>query len=108
MTNRSLPVIIFGCGVALGGLITFTGMPVPKQNSSCVVPKVDVKTATAYVLKSPAPTVVPIETPAKCPAVSVSPKPENDTQKDLSVTDDTQTKPKRKRYRRHRIRSYWK
>ena len=100
MRELYLPIIIFGAGVGLGCLITGAGTPVPKQSSSCVIPRVSTQTVTAYVLKPPpAPPAEKIVVREAC----VTPKPENVSQPELTNTDDTQTKPKR-RYRHHRYR----
>lgn len=89
-------------GAILGLAVTFYETDVPQSND-CVAYKIRQKVVTAYVLKPPP----PIIEKEICPAapVCVSSKAENDTQTDLSITDDTQ-KPRHRRHRKYR--RYWK
>lgn len=102
MTNYGL---IAG-GIAVGAIGVLFTTPLPAARGDCAVYSVAHKVATSYVLRPPpSPPADPVIVKEKCPAPSVSPKAENDTQPDLNATDDTQ---KPRRHRRHRVRRYWR
>ena len=96
-------VIGFLCACA-GAAVTMISAPNPADKDACGTYKVRNKVATSYVLKPPPAEVVYKACPQTTEKVCVSPKPESDTQPDLSVTENTQ---KPRRHRRHRVRRYW-
>lgn len=78
--------------------------PNPADRDACGTYKVINKVATSYVLKPPPAEVVYKACPQTTEKACVTKTPENDTQPELSNTDDTQ---KPRRHRRHRVRRYW-
>lgn len=94
--------LIFGVGVIAGVIICATAEPLPGSINHCEVFKVAHKPVTAFVLKPP-PAPAPIEHVVK--EACVSPKPENVTQPELTIADDTQKPRRHRRHRRHR--RYW-
>ena len=107
---RFYPVLVFALGCGVGGVATMIGAPMPTANSSCTVPRVDVKTTTAYVYKAPAcvPVVERVEVPANCPVMLKNDEKVNTGQERVNESAAAEVKPKNRRYRRHRIRRYWR
>ena len=90
------PYAMLLTGLLIGTGITIVSMPPIMTSKKCETFRVSNRVATSYALKPPpAPPAEKVVVKEAC----VTKTPENDTQPELSNTDDTQTKPRH--HRRH-------
>ena len=80
--------------------------PMPETKQHCTLYKVDKRSETSFVMKPPE--LVCPQT-QKCEPTTISPEPTNvDSQKSTKETVDDDPKPRHRRWRKHRIRRYWR
>lgn len=99
----SFEVMALATMTAIMGVVLVTNTaPVPKPTEDCKLYKVDERVVTSFVLKPP-PAPEPV-----CPVVQ-APKCEPQALPEIPVEEKkVDEPPKRKRYRHHRIRRYWR
>ena len=99
--------LAFLAGSAVSFAFIYPSIPTPKERADCQTYKVAHKTVTSYVLKPPpAPVPDPVVIKEACPQVTKT--DENDSKPELTNTDETQKPRRHRRYRHHRVRSYWR
>lgn len=97
-------VLVGALSFVLGCFVISLTVPIPKAKDSCETYTVSRKAVTSFVLKPPR------VGPLVCPPVEACPSQVKETTENVSkeeISKENDTKPVH-RYRRHRVRAYWK